>query len=376
MLLFALLLAGQAATSDIVVNGKRLDDAAAMCAKRQCTPLQDARVSIALAERAFRSGDYLTAKHILAVAVARERGNAASDPKPVAALYEAYATVAIQDGDENVYRRAVGSQVRTLRDNLPANDPAVLDAAFATGDMWMKLRDFRNAEQAYAAVEHRATAAGQNRIAILAAMRRIGLVGGDANGATANAMLAKLEARPGADDPTIRPAMRVLRLRIAARGGDDSQIDAIVRDIGHDQSTRPVLIWAPPYPETGEAAARDDERRFSFRDPASPQSSENSPYRWADVGFWIRPDGHTDEVTVLRGTPSRNWIKAYLPVVAARRYTGSATATGQGVYRVERFTERPTYVAPIGSLIQRRAGPVRLEVLDLTGASAPMPVRS
>lgn len=371
MILLALLLAAQTSSADIVVNGKRLDDAAAACARRQCTPLRDAQVAVTLAERQFRGGDYLSAKRTLAAAIAREKDHAATDPKPVAALYEAYATVAIHDGDEDVYRKAVFNEVRTLRDNLPADDPAVLGAAFAKGDMWVKLGKYYNADQAYATVAQRATAEGQTRVAALATMRRIGLVIAQHHDAQAAAMLEKLERQDGADS-SLRPVLNVLRLRLAAHEGNQTRIDALVRDIGHAGGAVPVLVWAPPYQPTGTAAAEDSARMFDYYDPMSARSTDTDPYLWADIGFWIKPDGHTDEVTVLRQTPNGGWTKPFLNQIARRRYTATADANGPGVYRVERFTLRGSYTTPTGSLVQRRAGPAHIEVLDLTrpGATA------
>ena len=46
--------------------------------------------------------------------------------------------------------------------------------------------------------------------------------------------------------------------------------------------------------------------------------------------------------------------------------TVKADASGVGTYRVERFTLRPSYGAPIGSLVTRRTGAPRLHVIDLT----------
>jgi hypothetical protein len=142
-LFFALSL--QAATPDIVISGRQLSEAYAACVEQGCPPLRDAQASIAFAEQQFRDGAYLKARHTLMRAISRNKRHAATDPKPVSALYEAYATVSLHDGDLDAFKSAVGEQVRTLRDNLPANDPAVVAAAFATGDMWLAMRKGRSA---------------------------------------------------------------------------------------------------------------------------------------------------------------------------------------------------------------------------------------
>lgn len=128
-MLLALLLAVQPAAPEVVVTGKRLESMHEECAKGGCSPLRDAQVSIAWAESHFREGRYVDAKRTLRDAASRNRVHAAAHPRPVAAIYEAYATVSWQEGDQHAYRRAVGDQVRTLRDNLPADDAHVRGAA-------------------------------------------------------------------------------------------------------------------------------------------------------------------------------------------------------------------------------------------------------
>ncbi|MDD1451626.1 hypothetical protein NHF48_012630 [Sphingomonas sp. H160509] len=99
--------------------------------------------------------------------------------------------------------------------------------------------------------------------------------------------------------------------------------------------------------------------------PAS--SSDVGSIQWVDIGFWIKPDGKTDDAEILRGSRSTGWAGYLVKQVSARRYTGTDGAAGaRGVYRVERFSLRGTYQTPTGSLINRRGGPGELEVLDLT----------
>ena len=76
------------AQGDIVVTGKRLADTYANCLERGCTPAQDAKVTIALAEQRLREGQYVAAKDMLAKAVARNRKFEKAFPRSLAALYE------------------------------------------------------------------------------------------------------------------------------------------------------------------------------------------------------------------------------------------------------------------------------------------------
>jgi hypothetical protein len=367
MIALSFILTLQAATPDIVVSGRRLSEAYAACAEQGCSPLRDAQASIAFAEQQFRDGAYLKARRTLMAAISRNKRHAATDPKPVSALYEAYATVSLHDGDLDAFKSAVGQQVRTLRDNLPANDPAVVAAAFATGDMWVSMRNGRAAEISYRTIERQALADGNAALALQATLHRVGLANARGDTAGAARLMAEAEARPIAAHPKLRAVLQVVRLRLAAGRKDDTQIDQLVRAIGHDGSTRPTLVWAPPYESTGIAAAQEAAAKFDLRNPVPARSSDVDPIQWVDIGFWIRPDGKTNEPEILRGSRSTGWAGYLLKQVSERRYTGvSTSSTDRGVYRIERFTLRGAYQVPTGSLIGRRGGAARLEVLDLT----------
>ena len=352
---------------DILVTGRRLSEAYAACVKQVCSPLRDAQASIAFAEQQFRKGAYLMARRTLMAAISRNKRHAATDPKPVSALYEAYATVSLHDGDLDAFKSAVGQQVRTLRENLPAKDPAVVGVAFATGDMWLQMGNRRIAENSYRTVERQALADGNAVLALQATLRRVGLANARGNTAGAARLMAEAQARPIAADPNLRAVLQVARLRLAAGQRDDAQIDQLVRAIGHDGVTRPALIWAPPYEPTAIAAAQDAAAQTDLINLSSARSTGVGPIQWVDIGFWIKPDGRTNEPEILRGSRSTGWAEYLLKQVSARRYTGFSTISAdRGVYRVERFTLRGTYHIPTGSLIRRRVGATRLEVLDLT----------
>lgn len=358
-----------ASGQDVVVYGQQLDAAYRACVSGHCTVLRDTQVSIALAEQQLRAGAYVKAKKTMAAALNRNKGYAATNPKPVAALYEAYATVSLHEGDTGAYRRAVAGQVGTLRDNLPANDPAVRAALFATGDMWLELGNPRSADAAYAMAERQARDIGDQRGTLLAGLRRVGLAAARGDGTRAARMLRAIKDDPAAADPAMQTVIRVVALRIAARAADDATMERLVADIGHEDGTPPQLIWQPDYPIDPERAARQDARKLGDQEPTTTTSADLGTIQWADIGFWISPDGRTREAEVLRGSTDLGWTRPLLDQIAGRRYSGSP-ADGQGLYRVERFSRRPVYIMPTGSLIRRRAGPTSLEILDLTAPSA------
>ncbi len=374
--MFALLLLLQAASPEIVVTGQRLVEEQAKCARGECTPLRDAQATIALAEQQFRSGEYVHAKGLLAAAISRNKDRGAEAPRAVAAIYEAMATVSLHEGDQDDYRRAVAGQVKTLRDNLPADDVAVQASATALGDMWIKLGRYRQAESTFRGIEEQALSEEQAYPAMMAGMKRVWLAGALGKMRDARVMLDALERRPIAREPGFRTALRVVRLRLAVRAGDDAEITRLAETIGTDQGGSPVLIWQPSYPGSAAIEANNNARAFGDVDVMPVNSSDLASIQWVDVGFWIRPDGHTEEAEILRGSRSPAWAPAILKQVAGRRYAARAKVgeeAASGSYRIERITPKYQYVVPKGSLIRRRVPAAGFEILDLTASEAAMP---
>lgn len=354
--------------NDIVVTGQRLKDVQAECARVGCPPLRDAQATIALAEVQFRDGDYLDAKRLLSAAISRNQDKAVSAPRAVAAIYEAYATVSLHEGDKVAYRQAVADQVRILRDHLPVNDPSVVAAATATGDMWINLGNYRQADATFAAVERDALARGSERSAMLAGMKRAWLAQARGRSGLAIAMLDALEKRPLAQVAGFQTALRVLRIRLTARRSSEAQITKLIEEVGSSQGADPVLIWSPPYEMDAVSTANANARKFDLVDAVDTRGSDLSGIRWVDVGFWVRPDGKTDGVEILRGSSSTGWVAPVLRQIAGRRYAArQGQGEGeQGAYRVERVTPRTEYRVPPGSMIKRRIAIGGYEVLDLT----------
>jgi len=371
--MLALFLLVQAASPDIVVTGQRLVEEQAKCVRGECTPLRDAQATIALAEQQFRNGEYVQAKGLLAAAIRRNKDKGGEAPRPVAAIYEAMATVSLHEGDQNAYRRAVAGQVKTLRENLPADDVAVLAASTALGDMWIKLRNYQQADITYRGIEDQALAQGWAHPAIMAGMKRAWLAAAQGKRREAARMLDELERRPIAQQPGYRTALRVLRLRLAVRDGDDAAITRLAEAIGAEQGAVPILIWQPPYPASAEAVDIGAVQGLNGIAMRPGGSTDIAAIQWIDVGFWIRPDGRTEDAEILRGSRTTGWAPAILRQVTGRRYAArgaAGEADVPGSYRIERVTPKYQYTNGVGSLIRRRVLAPGFEVLDLTASEA------
>lgn len=368
------------ASGDIIVTGQRLIDAQAQCAKGQCDTVRDAQATIALAEMRFRDGDYMEAKRLLSQGVKRNAAAEAREPRAVAALYEAYATVSLHEGDQRDYRQAVANQVCVLETHLPPSDPSVVAAATARGDMWIEMRNFRQAEITYRGIEEQALRDGRDRAAMLAGMKRVWIEAAREKSERPYAMLDALERRPVAKEAAFATALKVLRLRVAARDAKDAEVTRLIAELGAKGAGQampgddePVLLVSPPYPLDAAEAANRQSRDFTLSDAIPVAASDATGIHWADVGFWVRPDGRTADIEILRGSYGKGWMQSALKQIAARRYSASKGGGEGGVYKVERYTAATTYATAKGSLIRKRGPDEGYRVVDLTQAPAAPP---
>jgi hypothetical protein len=187
-------------------------------------------------------------------------------------------------------------------------------------------------------------------------------------------MIDALEQRPVAKEAGFAGALKVLRLRLAARDAKGEEVTRLIRELGKAGGPEPVLLVSPPYALDAATAAERVNGAQDLRDLRNVGAADLSGIQWADVGFWVRPDGRTEDIEILRGSRGRGWMKPALDQIAARRYSASGGAGAEGgVYRVERFTMAAEYQTPKGSLISRRVAKGGYEVLDLTEAPAAPP---
>ncbi|GGE96326.1 tetratricopeptide repeat protein [Sphingomonas prati] len=355
--------------ADILVTAKLLNETYAKCLNRQCTPVQDAQVMIAVAEQRLREGKYVLAKEMLAKSVARNRKFEKTFPRSLAALYNAYGTVAFHEGDTEQFQRATSRQVGVLRRNLPRTDPSVVYATIQVGDMWVKLKRARSAETSYAAAEKEAREQGQGVAALAASLRRVSLMTATGRMEQAETLLAAVEQDPQANEPAIRTGVQVARARLGMKRGNGGNVDSLVNGIAPAADGEPVLVQAPALSESAADHAKETARRFLTR---TPGDDIPSGIEWVDVGFRVRPDGKTDQIAVLRGTLPTSLTRDIVAKIAARRYAASSTDTaGANANRLERYTYRGTYRVPINSRIRRRWGAADMTVLDLSDTPPP-----
>ncbi|HTG39563.1 hypothetical protein [Sphingomonas sp.] len=366
-MILTLLLAQVAADPDIVVRARRTEEALTACIERRCPTPDDARLSIAHAEAQFAQGEYHDARRTLNAALSRQRGNAAQFPRVVAALYEANATVNQHMGDMKIYRTMLIRQNRTLKENLPADDPQVLLTAIQLGDFWSSIGQPFNAREQFEVAAEGYARRGEHRLAALSELRAATIDLHQDNRGSAERRLATVQASPAAADRVVRQMAAVIAARLARARGDEGAVDALLATLRTDPDNPPVLVREVPVIAADAAGAANavQQRLGGVTLPtyvtASPQ------IQWADVGFMVRPDGQVAEIEVLRGSRARDWTKPFVDSMRQRQYAPLDLPVGSpGVYRVERLTWRPERIAPTGYLSKQPLGRQGIQILDIT----------
>lgn len=374
MLLLALMLAGQQAVvepsapqADVVITGNRMRDALDKCLARNCPPEEEVDAAMNAGAESFSAGRYDEAKAILRRAISRNRKYASRMPGPVSDLYATYADVTEHEGDNEAFRHATRESVDVLRDALGRSHPLALRVSARVGDMWVKLGNPDSADSAYRDAAEEAARAGNTDMAAALTFRRAWLALSAKQIERSRRLLDQLELGQGKDPRFARP-LRILRARIAVARDGEGGTDELIAALRATQGAQPVLLYEPPYPEFDTDGTPGLTQDGSVDVMASRSAgAREANLAWADIGYWVRPDGRPAEVEILRPSRDGQWAKPLIEHIKARRYVpATQDADGLGAYRVERFTLRPARGVPTGSHIRLRTGAPTLHAIDLT----------
>jgi tetratricopeptide (TPR) repeat protein len=376
MLLVALMLAGQQTTpdplppvqADVVITGNRMLEALKKCLARRCTPEEEVEAAMNAGAENFAAGRYEEAKTILRQAISRNKKYGKLMPGPVSDLYATYADVTEHQGDIGAFRLATRESVDVLRRALGRGHPVALGASARVGDMWVKLGKTTSADSSYKEAAEDARRAGHPDMAAALTFRRAWLALGARDLARSRRLLADLEQSHGSD-PRFAGLLRVLKARIAIARGDTETTDELVAALRGAGGAAPVLIYEPPYPafHAGGRSGMTTSGEVDIEAAWANGASLRGEILWADVGYWVRPDGRPGEIEILRPARNSEWAKPLVKHISARRYAPARETTGGvGTYRVERFTLRSAFDVPTGSRIKQRTGTPTLHVIDLT----------
>lgn len=343
---------------EVVVLGRRAENGLKNCLQRQCPPAEEVEASLRAAVEQFAAGRYADAHRTLQKAIHRNKKYAAQLPGPVSSLYATLATVAEHEGYKALWKHASRQNVVLLREHLGATTPATLTQEIRLADDMLGVDLPDVAESIYKRVQRLALAEDHRTIAASATYRRAWLALMRDRYADADKLAMEGATIAGPGRPAMVEVRDVLLARIANRRGDKGAVEALAARLRQSATQTPTLLSAPPVEDINPP-------------PGSSDRFDRDPVRWADIGYWIRPDGHTADVEMLRTSGLGQWRVGILRHVSARRYVPlTLDPSSPGIYRIDRFTVRAIFGVPLGSRIASRMGPLTVHVVDLTETRA------
>lgn len=361
-----LLLLAQAASpssstrNDIVVTGRRAEQNLAECVALDCPPAKDIEMSLQASVEQFADGRYADARSTLLKAIQRNRDHAADLPRPVSSLHATLATVAEHMGDTTLWLESARNNVNLLRRYLGETNVATLKQELSLGDDMVGMGKPSMAFSTYHNIQRKAAEAGHSDIAAGAAFRRAWLALTLRRDREAKQFADEAVALAGVNARLMVDLRDILRTRIAIRHGEQGAADALAEKLRQSPDKAPTLIFAPPINDVNQVSQGIEADLW-----------HDSEIRLADVGFWIRPDGRTSDIEILRNSGLGQWRPGVLRQIKERRYVPFDAEPGYpGNYRVERFTIRAEDGVPTGSHIKRRIGKLTVHVIDLTETDA------
>lgn len=371
---------------DIVVIGQPLGETAktlADCLARKCPPAEDIKATLRHADNQFLHGDYNAALGTLRQSGGRNRRFREQAGPEFADLMRATALVSRHLGEDQLYRTSTLSAQEVLADTLPPNDPTALIARLETGDMYGHLARPYVAENSYRAVLARAKAAGEADVAASAQLRIVNLyimmaarpASRDVYLRKARDMLAEMSADPDPRAQRFLLAGKLMVARIAAGEGDETEMNAALAYYrAHATSLNPVLITAKAV-DLGERWLGNS----MFYNAADRYSGRLVDGQWFDATFWVKPDGHVEDVEILRKSKKLTgpWVEAVVKSVSARRYAPlPLPPLDPGVLRIERYTYTASFEETTASAIKHRSPHGRVEIVDLSTDAGDRPAGS
>lgn len=341
----------------IVVTAKRAEEDLAACLARNCPPGEEVEAALDAAVQQFGDARYVDAKQNLSRTISRSRRHSGEMPELFASLLATFATVAQHEGDDRQFERTTFERARFLREHLGETSLEAIAADLDSGDMQVTLGRTRGAEAWYRRAQELAGRSGRQRVAAAILFRRAWLALGSQNFGAARRLGDEALALAGPGNTAIAEMVRILQIRIAFQRGDEEVVERSLAELRAIDRPAPMLVTAPRIRALGPPSSRTDR-------------ADVGTIRFMDLGFWVRPDGRTADIEVLRSDGDATLFNPVLRQVAERRYAPAPGEAGDpGVYQIERYTYRPSYGVQTGTRIVQRIGPYSLHVANLTHMS-------
>ena len=357
----------------IVVTGARLADyrrALAECLPRHCPTNEDVDATLTLAEAQFVSGDYEGARRTVRASLHRNHRQAAAFPEPVSDLYRANTRLARHLGHDREAVLSVYQTLAALRAGLPQEDYRHFTARLEISEYMVGTGQPERARRELRRLQDAAHAAGREDVAAIAELRGLMLEYMIAPYGSAKRRLIEMSRWTDPERRMQASGARALLIRIYAREGNVERANAMVAEMARSDDARRMLLFQPTYHLVQQANAFGDDVRQAevfaqglMTDNLTERMVGNMDRQWIDVGFWVQPDGHVDDLQILRhGTGRTDWSAPLLRAIRGRLYSRADRAT----YRLERYTyTSELHLAGTGTHIAARSPRARVEYLDL-----------
>ncbi|MDB5693124.1 MAG: hypothetical protein JWO81_2187 [Alphaproteobacteria bacterium] len=351
----------------IVVTGTPLRDserALRECLARKCPPNEDINASLGHAENLFVAGKYREARAVTAASIGRNRRYARTYPVDVSDLFRANSRIAAHLGESKDYQVSVTEMHRTLDGAFAKTDPRVIDADLEWADMYASFGRLDRARQVFEDAEKKAAAGGRPDLAGIARVRAAWLYQISGDTWLARQALTRIAADRSPQGRLGRLSALVLLARLDRMEGKLDSSNALVDEMRGMRSKQPVLLFAPKI-EMTQRLQEGDDAEGDGGSTTRLMPTDNFDDRWADVGFWVTPEGKVSDPEILRSRGALNWTKPLLRSVAGRIY--SPTSEEGGTYRVERYSYTSRWMHDVtGTRLRQRSPNARIEYVDLT----------
>ncbi|MGA1800417.1 hypothetical protein VH567_16740 [Sphingomonas sp. 4RDLI-65] len=350
-----------------MVVGRRVEDSErtlAACIARQCPPKEEIDASLAHAENQFIAGDYPEAQRTLAKARGRNMRYRKELPVEVGDLLRASGRMLALNGQRDASRITAIDSLDALKSGLPSTDRRIFIQRLAVADAFAKDGRFIAARDVYAKVAHQADAAGDIRVKGYALFRIAGMYTAiapvvPAYRQTALDALRRIDETTEPDLAPFRDAAKLLRCRMQDIGGaKDGR--ACIQASDTDRVARAELVYAPSI-DLNNWRQENPSTVARINGDATPQ--------WADVAFWVRPDGTVRDIDTIRTSPNVDgrWMNVVTEALGKRMYRPLQLAPSDpGLRRIERYSIVYDVVAAKGTRIRVRSSVPHIEILDLT----------
>lgn len=353
--------------SDIVIEARNVEDARRVlksCKARRCPPNEEVKAALVLATRQFLAGDYGGSRGTLLVSRHRNARFEKTYPLEISDLHRALNSVSNLDGRPDSARISAFDATDALRAGLAADDPRIQLQRLDTARQLAREGRLVGATQLLDDVAAKAKRKGdygveaqalfQGAVLYAALASRIPAYRG-----TARRWRNRVIARDETEFAEYRNAIGLLDVQVAALNGKSGDREPMLTEVKPVEADTAFLIYEP----VTRYAVSDNGLGYGGGGNTAPE--------WADVAFWVRPDGSVANVTVVgrSKSPPGSWLAKKTAAVERRRYAPlKRPSNDPGLYRVERYSMVYSLGLSTGSSIPVRSGQGLMETTDISAA--------